>query len=216
MESLDMQKLKQIDRTVKEANEESFSLNPSSIRSRNQIIVALFELAKNESIAKISISQICAQASITRPTFYHHFKTKEDVVVFVLDELFAEYIAAIKTTIKKDEAPIALQVVVTSFISFWSTQKHFLQSVWSSNFFGLMGERFKDYLDEIYVLYNMPHNSKPKRLEETEQRYHNAFLANGLAAILLEWTAYGFRESEDELAGYISSLFKSLHMSESD
>lgn len=207
-----MQKLKQIGQTVKDTgggfsldtSSEISSQNPSSIRSRNQIIAALFDLAKREPIAKISISQICAHAGITRPTFYHHFKTKEDVFVYVLDELFAEFVA----DVGHGDGGADLHNIVRSFIGFWAQQKHFLRIARTSNLFGLMGARFKDYLDEVYEL------RFASRLGHNEQRYHNAFLASGLAAILLEWTAHDFEESEEELAGYIASLFESLYAGE--
>lgn len=135
--------------------------------------------------------------------------------MYVLDELFAEYVAGVE----QGDGVAGLHSMVRSFIRFWAQQKHFLRIARASNLFGLMGVRFKDYLDKVYALrLQAPQLQRPRaqapRLGHNEQRYHNAFLASGLAAILLEWTARDFEESEEELAGYIATLFASLHASE--
>lgn len=51
---------------------------------------ALKELLQEQSLEKISVSDICALCSMNRKSFYYHFKDKYDLVNWIFDTEFVE------------------------------------------------------------------------------------------------------------------------------
>jgi AcrR family transcriptional regulator len=57
--------------------------------SRSCIVEALFSLMKNISYSKIFVSDIIKKSGIARPTFYRHYKSKDDIILQFLENCFA-------------------------------------------------------------------------------------------------------------------------------
>lgn len=69
-------------------------------RSRAQLMSALSRLMKQDPSGQISISALCTAAGVSRPTFYQHFSTVDDVLTAALDQRLAEVIDSVP-----DDAP---------------------------------------------------------------------------------------------------------------
>ncbi|MBE2221274.1 MAG: TetR/AcrR family transcriptional regulator [Anaerolineae bacterium] len=73
------------------------STNPVAVRSRHQIIQALFDLMQESPYQNITIKEIAYKSNLVRRTFYGHFSSKEDVIKAYLNDLFARYMANLAT-----------------------------------------------------------------------------------------------------------------------
>ncbi len=60
------------------------------------IVQALFKLMGQYEYEKISVTDIANKAGVGRATFYRHFKTKEDVIVYYFNHIKTEYNSAMK------------------------------------------------------------------------------------------------------------------------
>lgn len=60
-------------------------------RSRSSMQAALAVLMEEKLYEKIKISEITDQALVARPTFYLHFKTKDELLLSVIDEFFKQF-----------------------------------------------------------------------------------------------------------------------------
>ena len=58
--------------------------NPTALSSQIQISQALIRLMERKPYAAISISELCREAGVSRPTFYSLFSSMENVVLFTL------------------------------------------------------------------------------------------------------------------------------------
>ncbi|MBE5843749.1 MAG: TetR/AcrR family transcriptional regulator [Butyrivibrio sp.] len=58
--------------------------NKTALSSQKNIADSFIKLLRNEEYSKISISEICKQADVSRQTFYTLFESKENIVAFVL------------------------------------------------------------------------------------------------------------------------------------
>jgi AcrR family transcriptional regulator len=58
-------------------------------RSRACIVEALFSLMKKFSYSKIFVSDIIKKSGIARPTFYRHYRSKDDIILQFLENCFA-------------------------------------------------------------------------------------------------------------------------------
>ncbi len=67
-----------------------------AIKTKNKIYDAFFDLIKEVDIENLTIEKICKRAEVSVGTFYHHYKTKNDIMEEAFqrgDEYFQESIA---------------------------------------------------------------------------------------------------------------------------
>src|SRR5579862_184701 len=57
--------------------------------TRERLLEATFDLVWEESLGAASVDAICERAGVRKGSFYHFFKTKEDLVVAALEAHFA-------------------------------------------------------------------------------------------------------------------------------
>jgi len=60
--------------------------DPRAERSRAQLVDALHALLRNRDAREISVSALCAQAGLSRPTFYQHFTSVDEVAVAGIED----------------------------------------------------------------------------------------------------------------------------------
>ena len=63
--------------------------DPRVMRSRAQLVDALGTLLRSRTAGDISVSALCAEAGVSRPTFYQHFASVDDVAVASIERRFA-------------------------------------------------------------------------------------------------------------------------------
>ena len=61
------------------------SMRRPAARTRRGILDAAYELFHRKGFGRVSIDEIAALAKITKRTLYNHFKSKDDLLVAVLD-----------------------------------------------------------------------------------------------------------------------------------
>ena len=72
------------------------SLDPRAVRSRQWMQAALLELLAEQPYSQIQVAEITQRAGIARPTFYLHYRSKDELLLSYLDEIFAQFYAEIE------------------------------------------------------------------------------------------------------------------------
>ena len=62
----------------------------SQTDTRTRILHSARELIYTRSYADVGVAEICKQAGVQKGSFYHFFPSKQDLVLAILDEVFAE------------------------------------------------------------------------------------------------------------------------------
>lgn len=62
---------------------------------RARLFEAMVELSAGGRYLKVTVADLVARAGVGKPTFYEHFDSKDDCLVALLDETFAEMVDAI-------------------------------------------------------------------------------------------------------------------------
>ena len=66
------------------------------VKTKNSVRNALFELMSEKALAKITISEICVRAKINRKTFYSHYRSPNDVIEELENEVLNEFSAILR------------------------------------------------------------------------------------------------------------------------
>ncbi len=62
-----------------------------TIDTRERIVNAAAELFHQRNYSAVGINDICKQAEVVKGSFYHFFKSKEDLAIAVIDVTFAKF-----------------------------------------------------------------------------------------------------------------------------
>ena len=71
---------------------------PQEQTTQQRIIDSAFELMYAQSYAEVGVAAICEKANVKKGSFYHFYKSKQELAIAVLEEKFCEYKHAILDT----------------------------------------------------------------------------------------------------------------------
>lgn len=80
-------------------------------QSRAWIADAFFTLLKKKSYQTITVSEITKKADLSRRTFYRVFDCKQDIITYMFEQIFPDYISAIKELPAKKREYLAIAIV---------------------------------------------------------------------------------------------------------
>ncbi len=166
--------------------------NEKAIRSQRAIARALLRQMEREPYDTISISALCREAGVSRPTFYSLFGSKDDVVSFLLRESYS-YAPA-----KSCDSLSELETMCLGYSRYITDQRHFL-SLLVENAIGYLLYRsiFEALLGCDCFLSGRDPSSR---------RYAANFAAGGLTGIVQDYVT---REacSAEELGRVLEQMF---------
>lgn len=169
--------------------------NPISIRSKKWLTDALFELMKEKPYDKISIREIANKADLTRQTFYHNFASKEMLLMYKSDQLFAEFLDFLmKNNIRK------MQDLILFFFVYWQENADFIKVLIDNNVHHILTNRYPDYFKRIRIL-NVDGN-----LSEEQQEYIYSFFSGALIYLLCTWVRNGAKTNPKEMTNIVMSI----------
>lgn len=161
-------------------------------RTRKLLQDALIALLRQKPLAKIRIKAIVEEANVSRPTFYHHFATKEALLFSLVDDLFSEISADVLDHHDVDHRKHISHAMVASF-EHWIIYGEKLRWVFQvENRDLLIGalvphvEGLRRQLDQHFT---------PAELVNPYEHYVTEFMAGGLYRVLKRWIDEGMRES---------------------
>ena len=155
------------------------STNPQVQYSLPQLTQGLFYHLQFQPFDKITVSQICQQAGLTRRTFYRNCRRKEDLVYYACDVLIDRLLENV------DYTGTDARAMYLHFFSFWYEHRQFLRAVYRGGLFSLFGGRFVMVCDQR-TRYPLQEDSlRDHRQPETARSFSNSFVLGGLALVAL-------------------------------
>ena len=166
---------------------------------------ALISLIEQQGLDSISVGDLCAQANITRGTFYNHFKDKEALLASLEDEVisgldvFQERMANLKLTelakcvaLKK---PLPLLVELFDYLR---SEAVFLHAVLGPGGDAAFAQRLRDS-----VCTNLVQSILHERYRKSTDPfvgYYVSFYASAYLGVIMRWVETGMNESSEEMA----------------
>ena len=169
-------------------------MNNAQQKEFNQqcLYTALMELMKEKKFEKISIGELCDRAGVSRMTYYRSYNSKEDILLQHLDESFTDFMHRIEAI----PDPTAYDISLVFFEYWKNEEKSFLLTVMRSRLTAQITEKFYHYLDTTLEIV-VPKKNVPI--------YVKSFLSGGLCKMLFDWVRYGFKDSPQSMAVFLTA-----------
>jgi AcrR family transcriptional regulator len=172
-------------------------------RTRKALQNAVIELLRNESLSKITVSQIAARADVSRQAFYLHFSSKEDLLLSHLDDIFASIRAALVPSPAHPQRIGLRNLLVAAFVE-WQRHAGSLQLVMRLDNRDQLMERIRLHISDVMSMF-----ARYGREDVTTSpllSYIIDYRSGGMFMLLKSWLNDGCRVSAEEMAGLVYEM----------
>lgn len=156
--------------------------NMIAIRSQHMIADALFRLMKQKPFHKISVTEICEEASVGRKTFYRNFELREGVINFQLDIMRDDYQAEL--------VMLPIEQRLHYHFSYIQKNADYFIVLYQNALSQLVYEKFSVILPDAMPVWSD---------NRIEQEYRSAYIIAGIEAIQRVWISRGCKESIEQV-----------------
>ena len=171
-------------------------------RSRRWLQDALSQLMKEKSFREIQITEIADRAQVSRPTFYLHYRSKEELLLSQVDVVFVEFLNELSNKIAEGNYD-RLKYCILIF-QYWERNTETLRMVMKAGLHEEFRERLRKYFSlAISQLTTREGKSKPD--EQLEELIVD-FESGGAYQLMTQWIRRGQPYSAEQMG----SLFYQL------
>ncbi len=151
---------------------------------------ALHKLMKREIYKDISIAKIVKKAGVSRQTFYRHFKTKEELINWRMEQTFANYIERLKLLSHYD---IRKDIILV--FEMMKRDEDFLNELFKADLEYLLLKKLTSFTYDLEAVYEFD--------SKRSLQYVSDYFAGGFFMITLRWIKEGTPETVEEMADLI-------------
>lgn len=177
------------------------------------IINYFIEQLHTKNIDQISVVEIAQAVGISRVTFYNYFKSKEDIVEIILEEILAGF-----DQLQKENLPFLDKVDMANpqeikdilypntlaiLLFFKENQKYIEVLLKSTDIVHFMDILHSTYYNHFLVA--IP-ELLSKKFDEPTLIYYTLYMTTGIKAITEEWFIHGFSENPEIVANRILDM----------
>lgn len=163
-----------------------------STKSKDMIAESFIHLLKAYPYNEITISEICANTSLARKTFYNNFASKEEVIFHIVNKLIRKYIDMVMK-----EKQFTQKKMSHLFFEFGYQNKDIISLFISHDIFYLFQQKFNEHLPAINILIS---NNKLNSLSDEDIAYVFAFNSAGVTRMLELWIKTGLKKTTQEMS----------------
>lgn len=177
------------------------------------IINYFIEQLHTKNIDQISVVEIAQAVGISRVTFYNYFKSKEDIIETILEEILAGF-----DKLQKENLPFLDKVDMANpqeikdilypntlaiLLFFKENQKYIEVLLKSTDIVHFMDILHSTYYNHFFVA--IP-ELLSKKFDEPTFKNYTLYMTTGIKAITEEWFLHGFDESPEIVANRILDM----------
>lgn len=165
-------------------------------RTRKLLQVALISLLRRKPLAKIQIKEIVEEADVSRPTFYQHFETKENLLFSLMDDLFERIHIAVFHNVEDGGSVDILQLLTSSYEQ-WLLHSEELKWVLQVENKDLLIETLRPHIQALRA--EVDKHFTPPEIIQTYVNYETSFVCGGLYMLIRDWISNGMQESAETM-----------------
>ena len=169
---------------------------PNQVRSamtKEWIFQALMLLMKTKDLNKISITEVCTKAGVSRMAFYRNYNIIEDVIMERMDQVFIDFLDQAFAGVNFDTHNTTLL-----FFRCFRNEKVLIENLIKSNANYLLLSKCNEYLIKLTKRIAVKTYDDP-----IKESYIAKFYVGGFFCVLMEWTQNGMNESDHHMANIL-------------
>ena len=171
--------------------------NKTARTSQKNIACALLDLLKEKPFSRISVSELCKEAGISRQTFYSLFKSKDNVITYIFQE---DYCYSPEDSTGDPDGLDSLHQLCLGYSSYIIRQTDFIRMLVENNIIYLM-------YDGLLESFSGCDCFLPQVMGD-QRSYAASFYAGSMTGIARTYIEQGEVLSQKELESLTLSLFQ--------
>lgn len=162
------------------------SQDPRAIRSRRWLQEALLALIEEMPYQAITVTDITERAEISRPTFYLHYGSKDELLLSCLDNMFDQFYEEIDGYLEG----IAIEESVgIKIFEQMEEQVDLIRLILDAGAIGLLRERFQQYILQVFELFLQ--KNRREGVETAVLEFTTDYLAGASLGLIVRWMEQG-------------------------
>ena len=149
---------------------------PQAQLSRQWLVNALLKIMEEKAYGQITIQEIARRADLDRRTFYRHFKSKEEVLNYYVEDICKSYFEAFSAKQLFDD-----REAIRDHFGFLQKHLAFLRLLKANGLTDYLLGRYQYYAEKIY------REIMPDAMENPNQRFALIFKVGGLWNVTMHW-----------------------------
>jgi len=167
-------------------------------RTKKLLSDALLELLKSKPIEKITPTELCRKATVNRNTFYSHYKSTDQV----LSEIENELLNTVDSSINSAKTPVS---AIESLCRLLKANRQLTTIIFNTN----SGAKIVEKAFQITNKFNQSKmDEQNSTLDKNYRDMLSAYTINGSAAVIKYWVQKGMIEEPSEIAQFIFDVSK--------
>lgn len=158
---------------------------------RESIQISVLHLLKDNSIDKISITEICNKAGVSRNSFYRNYETKEMVILDYLEKTAADFSEIASSS--------DIHEYYYDLFNHLYNHKDILLLLKKRNLLNL--------LYEVYIKY-----SKFTTIFQGRDEYTERYMVGGAFFVMLKWLENSMDKSPEEIADILTRFINNKYI----
>jgi len=152
-------------------------------RTRKWLQDALIGLMKEKSFQDIQITELTARAQVSRPAFYLHFSSKEELLLSHVDVIFDEFHAEVSREIARGN--IDRKRFSIMLFQYWERYAETLRMVIQAENPDILLERLKEYVG--VMMQEVAAKTRRPAIDPRLQEFIVGYVAGGAYMLLTQW-----------------------------
>jgi AcrR family transcriptional regulator len=171
-------------------------------RTKKWLQQALIELMREKPFRSLQISEIANRAEVSRPTFYLHFASKEELLLSLVDVSFAEFFQDLLTALPQGQySKLAL---CTQLFVQWQRHQDTFALIVATDLQQEVAGRMRVYLKTV-LEYLQTETGKPLAKGDAFELMVG-FMAHGTYALLIEWGTQKLPYTPEQMGMFLHQL----------
>ena len=154
-------------------------------RTRKWLQDALIGLMKEKSFQDIQITELTARAQVSRPAFYLHFSSKEELLLSHVDVIFDEFHAEVSREIARGN--IDRKRFSIMLFQYWERYAETLRMVIQAENPDILLERLKEYVG--VMMQEVAAKTRRPAIDSRLQEFIVGYVAGGAYMLLTQWVS---------------------------
>lgn len=173
-------------------------ISQTNVYVKKEMYEALLKLLEEKSFSAISVSDITAEANVSRMSFYRNYDSIEDILIEHLDAVVEQYkIEDIDEKIKETEKVYYGKKYMIHTFGFFYQNHDFIDTLISCGMGDLFLAKITEYLIQKWV---------DKESDTRKDTLKISAYAGSIYNMYREWEKGGFQEKPEEIADILYEL----------